>query len=515
MTARSHQANESTGQGRYRWYAENLLTATHSVQGYWWCDGNTIDDAMSLPSLSTLCAERIITDTRRIQAGDIFLALSGENFDGHDFVASALQQGAVAVIVEHPIEDISTAPQLVVSDSRLAFGQLAAYRRQQHPNLKVIAITGSSGKTTCKEMLGCIFNQNATATPTLITQGNLNNDLGVPMTLLELTDVHRYAVIELGANHRGEIAYTTQLVQPDVACVLNVGSAHLGEFGGRDVIAQTKAEIYQSLNQSGIAIIPMDDDYADVLYQQASQFTSDIRGFGWHHLDASTNAQLVSQRDCVSASEVQLTATGSTFVLQIAGESLTITLPLVGAHNVSNALAVASCADALGISLKEIASGLSQVQPTKGRLARVMLGRHCLIDDTYNANPHSVRAAAAVLAGQTGHKVMVLGDIAELGASSVAEHQQLGVDIAQQDIDALLCVGEMASHTASYAKEAGLVNSQAFKDKQTLFSSLQAYIQAQQAMGQCCTVLFKGSRSMTMETIIQQLIDSDSVIDKE
>ena len=211
----------------YIWQSANLTEAVKDLNATW---QNEINFSHS---------QKITTDTRKIEQGDIFLAIQGDNFDGHDYVQTAKDKGAVLAIVSRAVE--SDLPQLVVTDTKLALGKLGAYRRDQHPNLKVIAITGSSGKTTAKEMLGSILNRIA---PTLITRGNLNNDLGVPMMLLELTDDHRYAVMELGANHVGEIAYTTQLVKPDVACVLNIGTAHLGEFGGRDNIAKTKSEIY-------------------------------------------------------------------------------------------------------------------------------------------------------------------------------------------------------------------------------------------------------------------------------
>jgi UDP-N-acetylmuramoyl-tripeptide--D-alanyl-D-alanine ligase len=214
----------------------------------------------------TQTSTRIITDTRKIEQGDIFLAIQGDNFDGHDYVKTAKDKGAVLAIVSRAVE--SDLPQLVVTDTKLALGKLGAYRRDQHPNLKVVAITGSSGKTTAKEMLGSILNRIA---PTLITRGNLNNDLGVPMMLLELTDDHRYAVMELGANHLGEIAYTTRLVKPDVACVLNIGTAHLGEFGGRDNIAKTKSEIFQGLSDGTMPVYE---------FKQAVNQLKELQNFG-------------------------------------------------------------------------------------------------------------------------------------------------------------------------------------------------------------------------------------------
>ena len=507
MTASSHKNSEQFDGAKYDWQQDNLLAATKAVSGYW----HNQDDEQ----LAKLHSSRIITDTRRICAGDIFLAIVGDNFDGHDFVDAAADSGAVAAIVNRPVAIQSDIPQLVVSDTRLAFGQLATYQRHAMADLKVIAITGSSGKTTCKEMLGSIFNaatetaeksnsQQPQASATLITKGNLNNDLGVPMTLLELTHQHRYAVLELGANHVGEIAYTTNLVQPDVACVLNVGTAHLGEFGGRDAIAATKSEIYQSLTQDAVAVVPFDDDYVEVLTQAAKQQTSRIIGFGWR------KQQNGMAKATVTASAVHAQPTHNEFVLHIAQDSAEVHLPLAGEHNVSNALAAAACAHALGISIDVIAQGLSQAQAAKGRLARQAYASHWLIDDTYNANPHSVRAAADVLSVQQGHKIMVVGDIAELGEAAYTEHQQLGAYIAAKPIDSLLCVGALAVATTQSALQSGMSDAHAFSDKQQLFEHLKAQLDALQQSGKVATVLFKGSRSMTMETLITQLIATQS-----
>ncbi|WP_201617767.1 UDP-N-acetylmuramoyl-tripeptide--D-alanyl-D-alanine ligase [Psychrobacter urativorans] len=481
MTADNNNAIQS--QGLYVWQADNLLTATAALDGHWQLSTKEKDTALANQDIK-VTSNRIATDTRTIKTGDIFLAISGDNFDGHDYINVAASQGAVAAIVSRPI--LTSIPQLVVSDARLALGQLAAYRRQQHQDLTVIAITGSSGKTTCKEMLGSIFGRLA---PTLITRGNLNNDLGVPMMLLELSDHHRYAILELGANHIGEIAYTTEIVRPDVACILNIGTAHLGEFGSREGICQTKAEIFHTLSDKQYAIVPDKDDFTNQLRRIAETHTTHVIGFG--HTD-------------VSASHLNIKPEGSTFKLHIGTEVHDINLPLVGEHNISNALAAAACAHALNINIDDIVTGLENARPAKGRLNSQMLGMHRLIDDTYNANPHSVRAAAKVLAAQTGTQVMVLGDIAELGDAAVSEHQSLGCSIAAMGIDMLLCVGEYADHSVAGAQEVSGINAQAFNDKDSLLQYLQPYLQAKQA--QPCTVLFKGSRSMKMETLIDALV---------
>ena len=481
MTADNDNSIQS--QGLYVWQADNLLAATKTFAGHWQFGAVPVES--NNDANKPISSTRIATDTRTIKTGDIFLALTGDNFDGHDYLDIAIEKGAVAAIVSRPVAaDIA---QLVVDDTRLALGQLAAYRRQQHKDLTVIAITGSSGKTTCKEMLGSIFGRLA---PTLITRGNLNNDLGVPMMLLELSDHHRYAILELGANHIGEIAYTTEIVQPDVACILNIGTAHLGEFGSREGICQTKAEIYHTLHDNQFAIVPDKDDFTNQLRRIAEKHTPNVIGFG------NTD---------VSASHLDVEPERSEFKLHIGSEVHDINLPLAGEHNVNNALAAAACAHALNIDISDIVVGLENTRPAKGRLNSQLLGLHRLIDDTYNANPHSVRAAAKVLAAQTGTQVMVLGDIGELGEAAISEHQSLGRTIATTGINVLLCVGEYAPYTVAGAQEISAINAHAFADKDSLLAYLQSYLQAQQA--QPCTVLFKGSRSMEMETLINALVE--------
>lgn len=481
MTADNDNSIQS--QGLYVWQADNLLAATKTLAGHWQFGAVPVES--NNDANKPISSTRIATDTRTIKAGDIFLALTGDNFDGHDYLDIAIEKGAVGAIVSRPIAaDIA---QLVVNDTRLALGQLAAYRRQQHKDLTVIAITGSSGKTTCKEMLGSIFGRLA---PTLITRGNLNNDLGVPMMLLELSDHHRYAILELGANHIGEIAYTTEIVQPDVACILNIGTAHLGEFGSREGICQTKAEIYHTLHDNQFAIVPDKDDFTNQLRRIAEKHTPNVIGFG------NTD---------VSASHLDVEPERSEFKLHIGSQVHDINLPLAGEHNVNNALAAAACAHALNIDISDIVVGLENARPAKGRLNSQLLGMHRLIDDTYNANPHSVRAAAKVLAAQTGTQVMVLGDIGELGEAAISEHQSLGRTIATTGINVLLCVGQYAPYTVAGAQEISAINAHAFADKDSLLAYLQSYLQAQQA--QPCTVLFKGSRSMEMETLINALVE--------
>ena len=431
---------------------------------------------------------QIVTDTRKIQQGDVFLALKGERFDAHDFIAQAVAAGAAAVIVSRPITDVST-PQLLVDDTRLALGRLGQAQRGLFPDLNVVALTGSSGKTTVKQMLGSIL---AIRAPTLMTRGNLNNDLGVPMMLLELTAKHQYAVMELGANHIGEIAYTTALVQPQVAGILNIGTAHVGEFGGRDGIARAKSEIFLGLPQHGIAVLPMQDDFVQTLTDAAKHATSTLIRFG----DGGE----------VCAVDVASHPEHSDFELVTPAGQVAVHLPFAGAHNVDNALAAAAFATALQIPLPQIVQGLSQATNVKGRLA---FSRHDLltvIDDTYNANPHSVRAAAQVLCAQTGQRILVLGDIGELGASAHSEHHSLGADVAQLPIHALFAVGEYATTTIAAAKaQNSMLCAQAYSNKAALLTDLKQLLAVQP---DAVCVLFKGSRSATMETLCEALLET-------
>ncbi|AXI04188.1 UDP-N-acetylmuramoyl-tripeptide--D-alanyl-D-alanine ligase [Aquirhabdus parva] len=442
---------------------------------------------------------RIISNTRQIQAQDAFLALIGERFDAHDFAQDAIAKGAVALIVSRLIPDVAV-PQLLVDDTRLALGRAGAARRASFPALQTTALTGSSGKTTTKEMLGSILRAHSSSAEVLVTRGNLNNDLGVPMMLLELTPQHHYAVMELGANHLGEIGYTTTMVKPHVAGVLNIGTAHVGEFGGRAGIARAKSEIFLGLDRDGIAIIPAQGDFHDVIAEAAKSFRT-IRFGG----DASNSD--------VYASDIQLLPTSSIFTLNTPlstdQQSITVHLPFAGAHNVENALAAAAFAQALNIPLTTIAAGLAEAQSTKGRLNFIKHSltdtQLTLIDDTYNANPHSMRAAAQVLTAQVGARLMVLGDIGELGDSAASEHRLLGHDLAKLPLDAVFAVGQFAQDTTTDI-QGSPVQTQAFTSKDQLFVALTQWLQQQRDAKQPqITILFKGSRSTQMETLITSL----------
>ncbi|KXZ68490.1 UDP-N-acetylmuramoyl-tripeptide--D-alanyl-D-alanine ligase [Acinetobacter venetianus] len=450
------------------WTAEQLQQAT---QGEW--------HNARIPQGEV---KRILTDSRHAEAGDVFLALKGERFDAHNFVDQVVAQGCQIAIVERPVD--AEIAQLVVKDTRLALGHLGAYRRQQNQQLKVIALTGSSGKTTTKEMLGSILSRLA---PTLITRGNLNNDLGVPMMLLELRQDHQFAVMELGASHQGEIDYTSNLVQPHVAGILNIGTAHLGEFGGREGICRAKSEIYTHILDHGTAIVPAHDD-----------FTASIR------LNAQAH-QILSfgEGGDVFATDVVLHPQSAQFNLHTPQGSRAINLPFAGAHNVQNAAAAAAFALAIGVELDDILQGLEQAQGAKGRLNFIQHQNHLFIDDTYNANPTSMRAAAQVLLQQQGLKVMVMGDIGELGESSWQEHHDLGRDLVGQPLDHLVVVGEFA--TAAQQGAADSEKLHAFTSQADALPFLINLVQTHQP--QSMSFLFKGSRYTHMEMLMADLME--------
>lgn len=423
--------------------------------------------------------DQVITDSRSLCQGCLFIALKGERFDAHNFALQAQQGGAAALLVERLL-DIAL-PQVIVSDSRQALGQLGQWVRQ-HSAARVVALTGSSGKTSVKEMTAAILQQSAS---TLYTSGNLNNDLGVPMTLLRLTPEHQYAVIELGANHQGEIAYTTRLTQPEAVLVNNLAAAHLQGFGSLQGVGKAKGEIFEGLPANGIAII--NNDSHD--WPQWQSLLAEQRVYRFA-IDAGTDIDYYAQ-------DLTLTAKGSDFTLVTPQGSIHLTLPLPGRHNVANALAAAALAQSVGASLNHIKAGLAGLKPVPGRLFPVQLAQgQLLLDDSYNANVGSMSAAAHTLSTMPGYKVMVVGDMGELGDEAEKYHRQVGQVIRHTVIDKVLSIGKY-SHFISQESGCG----QHYPDKKTLVEALDNLLHTHSAM----TVLIKGSRSSAMEQVVEQL----------
>ncbi|AXK53683.1 UDP-N-acetylmuramoyl-tripeptide--D-alanyl-D-alanine ligase [Pseudomonas protegens] len=422
-------------------------------------------------------------DSRAIQAGQLFVALTGPRFDGHDYLNEVAGKGAVAALVEREVPD-STLPQLLVKDTRLALGQLGALNRGAFTQ-PVAAVTGSSGKTTVKEMLASILR---TRGPVLATRGNLNNDLGAPLTLLELAPEHTAAVIELGASRIGEIAYTVAMTRPHVAIINNAGTAHVGEFGGPEKIVEAKGEILEGLDSAGIAVLNLDDKAFPIWKTRAAgrqvlSFALDNSAADFHASDIGRDA-----RGCPS------------FTLHSPKGVDRVQLNLLGTHNVANALAAAAAAHAIGVSLFGIVTGLNAVQPVKGRtVAQLAKNGLRVIDDTYNANPTSMCAAVDILAGFSGRTVLVLGDIGELGEWAEQGHREVGAYAAGK-VSALYAVGPMMAHAvAAFGEHARHFASQA---------DLIAALNVEQDPN--TTILIKGSRSAVMENIVAALCGSST-----
>lgn len=421
----------------------------------------------------------VSTDSRKIEPGQLFIALTGPNFDGHAYLAAVAAKGAVAVLVEREVVGVEL-PRLVVADTRLALGQLGAINRQAYQG-PLAAVTGSSGKTTVKEMLASILRVGFTG-PVLATRGNLNNDLGAPLTLLELAPEHVGAVIELGANHVGEIAYTVSLTKPQVAIITNAGNAHVGEFGGPDKIIQAKGEILEGLPADGTAILNLDDK-AFATWQQRNGGRR-MLSFAVSNsaADFYTGELARDARGCLA------------FTLQSPAGSARIQLNLLGEHNVANALAAAAAAHALGVSLVGIKAGLESLQPVKGRAAAQLASNGArVIDDTYNANPISMCAAVDILAGFSGRTVLVLGDMGELGEWAEQGHRDVGAYAADK-IDALYAVGPLMAHAVAAFGPQG----QHFADQASLIAAV-----LHEPAG--CSILIKGSRSAAMENVVVAL----------
>ncbi len=353
----------------------------------------------------------VSTDTRSLDPGNLYVALRGERFDGHDFIQNAIDKGAAAVLIDRDSE--CAAPCLRVTDSRVALADLARAWRQQF-TLPVVAVTGSNGKTTVKEMLRSIFAQ--ADTPVLATQGNLNNDIGVPLTLFNLDAAHTHAVIEMGANHVGEIALLTDIARPDVATITQCAPAHLEGFESIEGVAQAKGEIFSGLSQRGIAVINDDDVFAPYWRGLIDTQQHTIFGFA---LDTETDFQAYSIGLDISANPVQV------FDMSTPVGEITISLPLLGRHNVRNAIAAAACAVAAGFDLEQIQRGLAALEAVPGRLF-MHNGRWRVIDDSYNANPGSFRAAIEVLAKFPAPRALVMGDMFEMGDDSERFHREIG-----------------------------------------------------------------------------------------
>ncbi|MGQ0621268.1 MAG: UDP-N-acetylmuramoyl-tripeptide--D-alanyl-D-alanine ligase [Panacagrimonas sp.] len=423
----------------------------------------------------------VTTDSRAVRRGYLFVALRGEHFDGHDFAADAAARGAEGIVTERWL-DLKIG-QIRVRDNLRALQDMArAWRtepnRRERFDAPVVAVTGSNGKTTTKQLLAAVFAQRG---PVLATRGNLNNHIGLPLTLLELRSHHRTAVIEMGANHPGEIALLTGIAQPDVGVITQAGDAHLEGFGSREGVARAKGELFAGLSDKGIAVINADDAFAPL----------------WRDLARGPQISFgIDHPADVQATSIRLDAASSRFRLSIPGSAADVNLPLPGRHNVMNALAAAASAAALGLDAGSIAAGLARVEAAQGRVAwKTTTQGARLIDDSYNANPTSMRAGLELLAQQPGPRWAVLGGMAELGATGPGLHEDCGRLARELGIERLLLVGPAGEH---YARGFG-AGAERFDEVSVLIDMLQA--QARDGV----TLLVKGSRSAGMERVVNAL----------
>ncbi len=474
--------------------------------------------SMKLSDVARICSGRMVgndvaiesvrIDSRALAAGALFVAIRGDRFDGHDFLEQAAAAGAAAAVVSEQAfaagcaRSVSGLPLAIVGDTRVALGALGNARRQRLRG-PVLGITASNGKTTIKEMSAAILRaeaalhgttplavaadpaafEAAAAASVLATPGNLNNEIGVPLTLLQINSGHRYAVIEMGMNHKGEISRLTRIAEPDVALIGNAGVAHIENLGSREAIAAAKGEIFEGIRQGGTAVINADDRFAGFWRDLAGAHR--IVDFGIEH------AAAVSAR-------WRLDYIGTDIRLRTPLGEAQVRLQVPGLHNVRNALAATAGTIACGAGLDAVLGGLSTFQPVAGRL-RLLQGRSgsVLIDDTYNANPDSALAAIEVLAERDGARVLVLGDMGELGETSGQMHAEVGAAARHFGLDLLLTLGTESARAT-----------EAFGDPARHFTEVAALVEALAGLlGPKVTVLVKGSRMMHMEQVIAPLRD--------
>jgi UDP-N-acetylmuramoyl-tripeptide--D-alanyl-D-alanine ligase len=447
-------------------------------------------DPLQLTEIAELCGghligrgtrivSRISKDTRAIQRGDLYLALRGGNFDGNEFVPTAIEKGAAAAIIDRDIEVPADFPVIRVADGQTALQRLAAAWRDQL-TLRVVGITGSSGKTSTKEFTAAVLGARFTVTK---THGNLNNHLGLPLTILSATSSDQAAVWEMGMNHPGEIAPLAALARPDAAIVTNIGVSHIEFFGSRNGIAAEKGELIRAVHPDGAVIIPADDDYADFLAE---------RGRGRRIIRCG----LCEGAD-VRAESIELTANAAEFTVHAFGESARAELPATGEHMVRNALLAIAAGLDFGLSLEECLAGLADAKLTGGRLEQKLIRGVRFFDDTYNANPDSVEAALKTLAAvpATGHRIAVLGRMGELGSYALTGYERVG-RAAAAAVQTLVAVGPETAPLSAAARRAGLRNLYEAIDTSEAARVLRDITHEGDL------VLVKGSRSAHMEQVL-------------
>ncbi|PPI88649.1 UDP-N-acetylmuramoyl-tripeptide--D-alanyl-D-alanine ligase [Candidatus Pantoea edessiphila] len=428
-----------------------------------------------------LLLNNISIDSRNVKSNTLFIAIIGKRFDAHNFAVDAVNNGAKALLISRylPI----SVPQIIVQDTSLALGALSSWVRKQ-VSARVVALTGSSGKTSVKEITASIFRE---CGKTLCNKNNLNNKLGVPITLSELTKEHKYVVIEIGASNLGEIDYMTKLISPENALVNNISLAHLEGFGSLSNIAKAKGEIFNNLPPKGIAIINADSN--DWL--------------NWkNHLNERTvwSFSLKNNNSNFFAYNIKINQTNTSFFMQTPYGIIQSFIKLTGKHNIYNALAAAALSLSVGIPLKAVNNGLSKFHALPGRLFPIYLSKHQIVlDDSYNANVASMEAAIEVLSLMPGYRVMVVADMAELGKDSKQLHRELGIYIRNKAIDLVISIGNLSFLVGKYSKKG-----EHFKNKNLLIKRLELLLLEHTKI----TILIKGSRSSAMEKVVEGLLQN-------
>ena len=421
----------------------------------------------------------VSTDTRTLGKGEMFIALQGPNYDGHEYLSAAASAGAAASIISKSVK--TKLPYILVDDTHVALSELASYWRGQF-NIPIVAVTGSNGKTTVKEMIALILGNRA---PVMATAGNLNNEIGVPKTLLRLREEHSCAIVEMGMNHTGEIHNLTMFARPTVALITNASDAHIGELGSLQAVAEAKGEIFDGLSVDGTAVLNADDDFIGLWKQKASGRKTLL--FGLEH-----------KADVFA--EYKLTQSGSEIHLTTPKGDINMSLSVLGKHNVLNAVAASAASIAVGAELHDIRDGLEKLRAVSGRLElQAGINGTRVIDDTYNANPASLSAALEVLKDAVGERMLVLGDMAELGDAAPEIHYRVGELAKRVGVARLFTLGKYSRQaTKAFGKGA-----HHFKNAQLLTEALLDCMHAE------ATVLVKGSRVMSMDSIVAGIVQKN------
>jgi UDP-N-acetylmuramoyl-tripeptide--D-alanyl-D-alanine ligase len=443
------------------------------------------------------------TDTRSLKKGDIFVALRGKSFDGHNFISEAFQVGAEAAIVDKKFADKNSVEVLgksilVVEDTLIAYGKVAALHVES-VKARRVAITGSCGKTSVKEILLALLSEKGKV---LATEANFNNEVGVPLTLLSIDETHDFAVIEMGASRPGDIAYLSGLASADVVTVLNADRAHIEGFGSIEGVAKTKGEIFSGAKRGGRAVLSMDEKFFPEWSELAKTYGLTV-----------VTCSMQNDTADIYLQESQFNRKGFVLIVNVQGTVCEIELPLLGEHNIKNALIAIGIAQTLGLKTSEISSGFKNVKAAKGRLNvipfknkffdSVQVKQSFLIDDSYNANPLSVKAAIDVLSAYTQTRILILGDMAELGADEKAMHQEMGDYAKEKQIDVLLTCGALSNLAFDNFSGKG----KAYTKQEDLIKDLPNWLQEFES----AVFLVKGSRSSEMNKVVSAMHDLGEV----